>query len=151
MGIELKRGGSLFIDTEPLIHFWMEHETYHPIMARLFDQVYEHKVQCIISMMTYAELMALPIRQKEYRTAARCRNYLCHSENIHLYPFDILVADRAAIIRVNHEVKTPVAIQLATASFSGAEYVLTCDKNWRDIKEVSKLPFEIRLLEEVFD
>jgi predicted nucleic acid-binding protein len=42
----------------------------------------------------------------------------------------------AVTFRVKYGLKTPDAVQIATAAVSGADYIITNDKKWKKIKEV---------------
>ncbi len=62
---------------------------------------------------------------------AKCRDYLTNSKNVSLYPLNLLVADRAVSFRSRYNLKTPDAIQLATAKICGADYIITNDRSWK--------------------
>lgn len=145
MGITLQENQALFLDTAPLIYFWEKHERYYPAMASLFDEIYAKNVQCCVSLITYIEVVTFPLKQKQETIAAKYRNYLTNSRNFQLVPMDIAIADRTARLRSEFGLKTPDAIQLATADICGADYVLTNDKAWRKVGR----PERIVLVEEL--
>ena len=133
MGIELRPGNVVFLDTAPLIYFWEKHDKYFGLMMRFFDSVYALNIQCIVSLITYIEVITYPSRIGDVRTAGKYRNYLVNSRNFQMAPLTLAVADRTPFYRNQYGLKTPDAIQLATADVLGADYVITNDREWRKV------------------
>ena len=76
--------------------------------------------------------------------AAKYRDFFTNSENISVYPANIFIAENAALFRAEYNLKTPDAIQLATAKNCGVDYIITNDKEWKKISNM-----EIILLDEI--
>ena len=70
---------------------------------------------------------------------AKYREYFTNSENLSLYPLNLMVSEKAAEIRVDYGFKTPDAIQLATASICGADLIVTNDKEWKRFRDIPVL------------
>jgi predicted nucleic acid-binding protein len=79
----------------------------------------------------------LPERQENHRLAAKYRDYFTNSDSLSIHPLDMIVANETIRIRARYGLKTPDAIQVATALSCGADHVVTNDKQWRI---VSNLP-----------
>jgi len=139
MGIDIKQQDIIFLDTAPFIYFFEKHETYFKVLNNFFHEVYSSGAQIITTLITYIELITLPARQKDTRLVNKYRNYLSHSGNINLLPLDITIADEIVRLRAKYGLKTPDAIQLATAITVGADYVITNDKKWKSIKGLNVL------------
>ncbi len=137
MGIKLKPRQTVFVDTAPLIYFFEDHKVFAPLVARFLDEAFANDVHLVTSLITYIELLTLPQRYGDERLSAKYREYLTNSEHLSLYPLNVLVADAAVGFRVTYHLKTPDAIQLATAKVCGADMVLTNDRDWRAVKELS--------------
>ena len=137
MGLTLSARQTVFVDTAPLIYFFEEHEAYAPVMAAFLDEVLAKDVQLVTSVITYIELLTFPRRAGNERLAAKYREYLTNSERLSLYPVNALVADAAVDLRAVYNLKTPDAIQLAVARVCGADLVLTNDRDWRAIRDLS--------------
>ncbi|MFZ0243075.1 MAG: PIN domain-containing protein [Desulfobacterales bacterium] len=136
MGLEIKAGDIIFLDTAPFIYFFERHPDYFPALESLFNQVYTQKVQVITSIITYIELTTHPARSGQTKLVRKYRDYLSHSENISLFPLDMNIADQAVRLRAHYQFKTPDAIQLGTAVACGADYVVTNDIAWQKFTEV---------------
>ncbi len=136
MGIELKSGDIIFLDTAPFIYFFEQHPDYFPSLKMLFDQLYETDAQVITSIITYIELTTLPARNRKVQLVRKYRDYLTNSENISLFPLDLSIADHAVELRASHRFRTPDAIQLGTAVSCGADYIITNDRDWQRFKDI---------------
>jgi predicted nucleic acid-binding protein len=136
MGLDLKSGDIIFLDTAPFIYFFERHPDYFPALEMLFDRLYETGAQAITSIITYIELTTLPARQGKKQLVRKYRDFLSNSENISIFPLDMDIADHAVELRVHHRFKTPDAIQLGTAAACGADYIITNDKDWRRVEEL---------------
>ncbi len=136
MGLDLKSGDIIFLDTAPFICFFEEHPDYFPALEMLFAKLYETGAQAITSIITYIELTTLPARQGKKKLVRKYRDYLSNSDNISLFPLDMNIADHVVHLRARYQFKTPDAIQLGTAVACGADYIITSDKAWQRFEEV---------------
>lgn len=136
MGLMLEPRQTVFIDTAPLIYFFEDHKVFAPLVAAFLEEVNAKDVQLVTSLITYIELLTLPQRCGNERLSAKYREYLTNSDRLSLYPLNVLVADATVHFRVAYNLKTPDAIQLATAKVCGADFVLTNDRDWRSITEL---------------
>ncbi len=134
MGLTLAPFQKVFVDTAPFIYFFEEHEPYGARMAAFFDEVYDKDAEVVTSLVTYIELLTHPEREGDSRLAAKYRESLVNSERVSVYPLDLLVADVTVMYRARYGLKTPDAIQLATAQMCGADYVLTNDRDWSRVE-----------------
>jgi predicted nucleic acid-binding protein len=142
MGLDLKAGDIIFLDTAPFIYFFERHPNYFPALKMLFDRLYETDAQAITSIITYIELTTLPARQGKKQLVRKYRDFLSNSENISIFSLDMDIADHAVELQAHHHLKTPDAIQLGTAVACGADYIVTNDKEWRRVEEISVVMVE---------
>ncbi|CAB5080883.1 hypothetical protein D3OALGB2SA_584 [Olavius algarvensis associated proteobacterium Delta 3] len=131
MGLDLKPGDIIFLDTAPFIYFFKKHPEYFPALELFFNNLYETGAQAITSIITYIELTTHPARSGKHQLVRKYRDYLSHSENISLFPLDMDIADYVVDIRAKYHFKTPDAIQIGTAISCGADCIITNDKSWR--------------------
>ena len=136
MGLELKAGDIIFLDTAPFIYFFEQHRDYFPVLEMLFDRLYEANAQAITSIITYIELTTHPARQGKNQLVRKYRDFLSNSENISIFSLDMDIADHAVEFRAQYNFKTIDAIQLGTAVACGADYIITNDKDWRRVEEI---------------
>ncbi len=126
----------LFLDTAPLIYLFEEHAKFHAPVRELLDEVYAVGAQMLTSMVTYIELTTRPRQMGNDRLVARYRDLLTHTRNLRLVPLDLNIADEAANLRARYRLKTPDAIQLATAITHGASRIITNDRQWSKIQSL---------------
>lgn len=135
MGIKLENLSQVFLDTAPFIYYFEENPDYIEVMTDFWEQVYQYGISVITSIITYVELLTLPEKEGDSQLAARYRESLTNSDHIAVYPLNLLVADKTVKYRAEFNLKTPDAIQLATAEVCGAEMILTNDSEWKKTKK----------------
>jgi predicted nucleic acid-binding protein len=136
MGLKLDPSDRIFMDTAPFIYFFEEHPVYIEKLSNLFDSVYALGVPVITSVVTYIEVLTYPEKTGAKSLAAKYRDSLTNSELVSIYPLNLQVADMAVTFRAKYGLKTPDAVQIATAAVCGADYVITNDREWKKIKDV---------------
>ncbi|PIE01854.1 MAG: PIN domain nuclease [Acidobacteria bacterium] len=135
MGIDLKEGDVVFLDTAPFIYYFEKHPNYFPLMQSLMDRVYALNIQVVTSAITYIEIAIYPARLGQNRLVAKYRDFFNYSENIHLLPLDLVTSDCVVRLRAEYGFKTPDAVQLGTAVVCGADYIVTNDRAWKKFRE----------------
>jgi predicted nucleic acid-binding protein len=115
------------IDTAPLIYFIEDNTTYAPLLRPFFEAVDNGKIRIVTSTITLLEVLIHPLRHQLPELAQNYRNILLHAEGLSTVPVTATVAERAAKLRAEHNLRTPDAIQLATAIEAGASHFLTND------------------------
>ncbi len=80
------------------------------------------------STITVAEVLVRPLRMKHAELAKEYEEILFNTERFTVTPIDAATAKKAAAYRAEFSLKTPDALQLASASVAGADYFLTNDK-----------------------
>ena len=106
MGLNLKSGDIIFLDTAPFIYFFEQHQEYFPVLETFFAQLYKMNAQAITSIITYIELTTYPARQGEKQLVRKYRDYLSNSENISLFSLDMDIADHVVELRSKYHFKT---------------------------------------------
>ena len=137
MGLNLKAGQVLFLDTSPIIYFFEGKEPFIKVMDGIFDMIYELDIQVVTSFISYIEVLTAPTKIGNTLLAAKYRDFLSNSEQISIYPLDISVADKTVYYRSKYNLRTPDAVQLAVAELCGSDFVLTNDKDWGKVSEVN--------------
>lgn len=88
------------------------------------------------------ELLVHPYRQAEERRVNQYFGLLSVFPNLEWVPPDLAIADAAARLRALHRLRTPDALQVATAIRSGATALLTTDAQLTRVADL-----EVGLLE----
>lgn len=85
------------------------------------------------------EVLVHPLRLNEMRLVDQYQNILCNSKTIDIFDFTVDIAKTAATYRARYGLKTPDAIQIATAVNSSAHYFFTNDIRLKAIQEIEVL------------
>ena len=133
------KGQKIAIDTMIFIYAFEKHSTYLPFVKSFFQSLEKGDLRAVTSTVTLAECLVLPYRQRDYALAAQ---YLVLFRNFpHLSALAVTgdIAERAAFLRAQYNLKTPDAIQLATALVSDAPFFLTNDESLPTIEGIQTL------------
>ena len=140
MGIVQKlTNKTVFLDTAPLIFYIEENKQYLPILDKLFLANSKSKFLFKTSVITLIEVLVQPIRQNEHLLVEQYQNILCNSPTIDILEINVEISKRSAWFRARYGLKTPDAIQLATALYASADYFLTNDLRLKVVKEIEVL------------
>jgi predicted nucleic acid-binding protein len=137
--MELKQfsNQTIFIDTSPLIYYIEENPQYLRFLRRFFLANEEYGYFFISSVITLMEVLVLPLRYKENELVQKYETILTNSKAIKLIAIDDEIAKVSARLRAEYSLKTPDAIQLATAVVYSADTFLTNDKRLKTVKEIN--------------
>ena len=134
---------TIFVDTAPFIYFIEGHSRFHEILLEVFQLNAEGKIFFQTSTLTLLEVLVQPVKLKKLKLAREYEKIITSSSNIEIYDLDIEVSKQAAKLRADHNLRTPDAIQIATAIVKGADLFFTNDINLKKVPGV-----EILILEE---
>jgi predicted nucleic acid-binding protein len=125
--IEALRGTIVGLDTAPIIYLIEENTAYLSYLRPFFEAVDRGEFEIVTSTITLAEVLVHPMRRGDHELADQYRQILMHANHITTVPVSEEIAEAAAQLRARHSLRTPDAIQLATAAHSGASSFLTND------------------------
>ena len=126
----------IFLDTAPLIYYIEENPLYEAFLNDLFSSHEKKKRQFVSSVITLIEVLVLPIREGNKALSEAYEKILSNSRSIDIFDINTNIAKIAAQLRADYSLKTPDAIQLATAIYTSADFFLTNDKRLQMVKEV---------------
>lgn len=126
----------LGMDTAPFIYFVEAHPPYFPTCEGVFQQIVSGSITAYTSLVTLTETLPLPLRNGDAVLEAVYRNLLLSTTGITALPLDQSIALLAADLRARYGLKTPDALQVATAITAGCEAFLTGDKGLRRVTEL---------------
>ena len=131
-------GRTVAFDTAPLIYYLEEHPAYLPLVDELFDAIAAGSASGMTSVLTLLEVLVKPLREGRSDIADEYRQLLTGSFNLKLHPIDEAVCHRAASLRATHTwLRTPDALQLATALEYRADVIVSNDERWKVLNEIS--------------
>jgi len=132
-------GSSVLIDTAPFVYFVEEREPYAEVLTPFFDAVDAGKIQAFTTTITCSEVLVIPCRQGNRELVAKYETLLLETPRLTIVPFDLELAKMTAEIRAEHGLKTPDAIQWATAIRSRVRFFLTNDKGFKRFSDPNVL------------
>ena len=139
MELNLNSNSTIFFDTAPFIYYFEDNPNYGQLINQLLSSIYENNSSFVTSYITYIELITKPKQLGRDDIVAKYRDFFTNSDNLSLYPLNLIVSEKVAEIKAHYNFNTPDAIQIATALICGADYIITNDKAWKKITEVSVL------------
>jgi len=114
------RHSRIALDTSVFIFQIEENAKYVGITNQLFRWLSSAKGEGVTSTITMVELLVHPYREKDDDRVDGFYALLSTYPNLAWIPTTLEIADRAAKLRAQHRLKTPDAIQAATAVASQA-------------------------------
>ena len=115
------------------------HSIYQPILTRLFDFNDRGGFSFVTSTVTLLEVLVKPLRDGQTAIAKQYRDILTSAKSIEIIDVTTAISEQAAFLRAKYNLRTPDAIQLATAIELGADYFLTNDSQLKSFSEINVL------------
>jgi predicted nucleic acid-binding protein len=133
------QGKKIALDTMIFIYAFEKHPVYLPLVKSFFREVERGRIITVTSTITLAECLVYPFRAKAIELAARYKTLFRDFPHLSVIPVTEEIAERAAWLRAQYQMKTPDAIQLATALISGSQFFLTNDEDLPRVDEIQVL------------
>jgi predicted nucleic acid-binding protein len=127
------------IDTSVFIYQVEENLKYAGITQRIFDWLEGPRARAVTSTITMLELLVHPYRTDDSESVDSFYALLSTYPHLEWFPLTLSVADRAAGIRARHNLKTPDAVQAATALAGMATGFITNDPAFHRVDELEVL------------
>lgn len=124
---------ALGFDTSPLIYLVERHPTYADIVREVVRRMDTGTIAGYSSVVTLTEVLTLPKRLGNMTLEQAYRDILLHSNHFALLPIDAAIAEQAAALRAQYTLRTPDALQIATALHAGCQGFLTNDTALRRV------------------
>jgi len=126
----------IFLDTAPLIYFIEGHSIYQEKLIEYFSSNDKGDFIFITSSITLLEVLVKPIKEGKHKLVAKYKNILLNATGIQIIEISNDIAERAAQFRAKYGLRTPDALQIATALANKADYFLTNDHRLGIVSEV---------------
>jgi len=126
----------LGLDTAPIIYFIERNVTFHPRCVPFFAAIDNGTIQAKTSTLSLPETLVHPLRDDDSARETAFRDLLLLTQGIATVPLSVPIAERAARLRADYNLRTPDAVQVATAIMEGCEAFLTNDDRLKRITEV---------------
>lgn len=136
------RGKTVGLDTSPLIYFIEESPKYLGVTDPFFEALGHGEFQAVTSTVTLLEVLVHPLRNDNPELAKQYREILLNSANLTVLAVSRDIAEEAAQIRAKSNIRTPDAIQIATALYGGASFFLTNDLSLKTLPYLTILTLD---------
>jgi predicted nucleic acid-binding protein len=123
----LARHKTIAIDTSPFIYHLQDHPTYRAATATIFATVERGRPSAVTSTLTMLELLVKPFKEQNIELVNTIYALGSRYPNLSWVESSLAVAERAAQLRARFNLRTPDAIQAATAIVSHATGLITND------------------------
>ncbi len=126
------------LDTSPFIYQLEGHAKYGPAVAPLFAWLERHGA-AFTSPVTMTELLVQPYRADDVDRVNLIYALTSTYPRLEWIPMSLAIADEAARLRARYRLRTPDAIQMATALSAGATGFVANDAAFRRVTEIDVL------------
>jgi predicted nucleic acid-binding protein len=128
-------GGLVLIDTNPII-YWFEGSDLAAPFESIFLDIEARRFDAMVTPVTIAEVVTGPLRAGKDALAERYRQAMTESNGFSVRDTSAHIAMLAARLRVRHNLKSPDAIQIATAIDAGCFAVVSRDRDFSRVKDI---------------
>jgi predicted nucleic acid-binding protein len=119
--------GPLGLDSSIFIYYMEENPRYLPLVDPLFDAAIDGRLKVATSALTLLETQVVPLRAGNEMLARQYERFLIRSGSLRLVPIDHGLLRAAAHVRATTRLKTPDALQVASALSADCPVFLTND------------------------
>jgi len=129
----------LGLDTPPFIYLIERNPTHVDLVREVFRRITVGTFTAHSSVITLTEVLVQPRRVGNEALARRYRRFLLRSRNFSLDPITADIAEQAADLRARYGLRTPDALQIASALAAGCTAFLTNDMRLQRVSELRVL------------
>ena len=130
----------LGLDTDAVIDFVQDDPTRGSLLTEVFSRIGTGQIVGLTSTITLTETLIKPLRAGDLAQQKKFSDLLLHSYNLFTVPVDVAIAEIAADLRARYNLRTPDALQAATALRTGCDAFLTNNgKHFRRVTELNVL------------
>jgi len=128
----------LFLDTAPIIYHVEGNLAYQPLTDQVFQTIQAGSLTAVTSSITLSECLVHPYRRGDMALAQKFRNVITAGVNTRYVGVDA-VAERAAEIRAQYNLKLADSFQVAAAIAAGCDAFLTNDSALKRVDGITIL------------
>ncbi|MFC2173833.1 type II toxin-antitoxin system VapC family toxin [Acidobacteriota bacterium] len=135
----IKKHSHLSLDTSVFIYFVEHNPRYHDLSKFIFEAIETGKIKATTSTLSLLEILVQPYRRQLDDLVMKFYGLFTTYPNLEWVELTLEIADTAARLRAEHRLKTPDAIQLASALSSGATGFICNDVIFKRVEEIDCL------------
>ena len=127
------------IDSSILIYYAEGNPQYLEQTTAIFKTIRDRSMVAVTSVLTITEVFSKPLTRMDMPVIRRYRELLFRSKQLTLPPVTSTLSYRAASLRAAYNLRTPDAIQVATALVSRCDAFLTNDIALKRVTDLTVL------------
>lgn len=127
------------LDTSVFIYFVERHPSYYDFCDSIFRSIEEDRIEAVTSTLTLIEILVQPYRLKNDDLVLKFYSMFTTYPHLKWIQLSLDISDRAARLRAEHRLKTPDAIQIASALSVGASGFICNDAAFRKVEDIDCL------------
>jgi predicted nucleic acid-binding protein len=135
----LKNISLIAFDTSPIIYFVEANPDYDALVTEIFGRVDKGELFGLTSVISLCEVLIHPVRQQNQILKQSYLNILQNSPNFFTESITSSIAEYAAELRAKYNLRTPDALQIATALEYSCGAFLCNDISLRRVTELQIL------------
>lgn len=135
----IRRHRTVSLDTSVFIYFVERHPSYYDLCDAVFRSIEEKRIEAVTSTLTLIELLVQPYRMKKDDLVFKFYSMFSTYPNLRWIQLTLDISDVAARLRAEYRLKTPDAIQIASALSVGATGLICNDKAFRKVANIDCL------------
>ena len=135
------RSKTVGLDTAPLIYFIEENSTYLEGVKLFFEAMERGDFTVVTGNRSGSDILVHPLRSNNTALAEEYRDILLNSKLMTM-EISSTIAEQAAQLRANYNMRTPDAIQISAALNAGATHFFTNDIRLPEIVEIQVLSLD---------
>ena len=132
----LARISRVGLDSSPIIYYVEGNHEFALRCLPFFRAISDGKVAGFTSTISLSETLVHPFRNADATKENAFRNLLLHSRGMTTVAVTAEIAETAARLRANYTLRTPDAVQIATAIHSQCDIFLTNDDRLKRVQEI---------------
>lgn len=121
------------LDTMGFIYHFEKNEIYQPFTIALFNSIESGVIKAVTSIITLLEVLVKPKKEENKNLIEEYKFIFQTFPNLKIIYLDEKIADVASSLRAKYNIKTPDAIQVASAILSGAKAFVTNEPSLKRI------------------
>ena len=131
-------------DTMVFIYHLEDHPTYAPLTEKIFETWEKGHKAGVTSVITLLEVLVKPKRDGNREAVKDYWELLTTFPNLQIVEIDLALVNMASDLRAQYDLRTPDALQIASAQRVGATGFITNDERLQRVKEI-----EVALLDKM--
>lgn len=138
-GSLLRRHRRIALDTSVFIYHLESNPKYNGLTEQVFSSIERHRIGALTSTITMTELLVQPYRVLDEKRIDEFYGLLTTFPNLDWIAPNLEIADLAARLRAAHNLRTPDALQVATALHEQATALITNDPVFERIRALESV------------